>query len=328
MPLVRSARVMALTASAVISLVGVIAGAVRLMPWLLEPQVPWRVAVPFARGLAALALESALAIGWPIGWALACFGAVESGEARVLQTLGEPPLVTIKRLVPQGVAFAVALSTVAVVCASDANEPGRVVTELVVGARAACAAVREPTTYVVPFTGLTWLCAPHREPRLVGTVPGKEGGVVATAQGARISGDFRAIDLDDVRLHLPGDPPVALHAGTVTMHGMAPWAHASTLPPALRALLLAVSAWSTASVAGWGVLRRSVRGRAGAIALGAVGSLAAVGLLRSLERADASFSAFFLVPFAAFGCAGAVGWLLSRSVHRRPFFKPSARAER
>ena len=316
-PLVRSARALALAASSVIALVGVVAGAVRLLPWLLEPQVPWRVAVPFARGLAALAFESALAVGWPIGWALACFRAVENGEARVLQALGEPPARTIRRLAPQGAAFAIALSTVAVVCASDANAPGRVVTELVVGARAACAAVRTPTTYIVPFTGMTWLCPPDREPRLVGTVPGKKGGVVATARGARISGDFRAIELDDARVHLPGDPPVALHAGTITMHGMAPWAHASTLPPPLRAFLLALSAWSAASVAAWGVLRGAVRARVGAIALGMVGPLAALGLLRTLERADASFSAFLLVPFVACGCAVACGGLLSRLNRRR-----------
>jgi hypothetical protein len=311
-PLVRTARLLALTASAAIAIVGALAGAVRLLPWLLEPQVPWRVAVPFARGLAALALESALAVGWPIGWALACVRAVESGEARVLQTLGEPPAATIKRLGLQGAALGLALATVAVVCASDANAPGRVVTELVVRARAACALARGPATYVVPFTGMTWLCAPDREPRLVGTLPGRKGAAVATASGARISGDFRAIELDDARVQLLGDPPISVHAGTVAMHGMAPWAHASTLPPVQRAILVALSAWSAASVAAWGILRRAVRGRGRAIVLGAAGPLAALGVLRSLERADAPPALFFLAPLVASGCAAALSWLLSR----------------
>lgn len=316
-PLVRSALALALVASAAIALVGVLAGAVRILPWLLEPRVPWPVAAPFARGLAALALESALAVGWPVGWCLACFRAIENGEARVLQTLGEAPGRTIRRLAPQGAALALALATAAVVCGSDANAPGRVATELLLGARAACAAARTPLTYVVPFTGMTWLCAPDREPRLVGTVPGKKGDVVATARGARISGDFRAIELDDARVHLAGNPPFAVHARTVTMHGMAPWAHASTLPPALRAALLALSAWSAGSLAAWGVLRRVVRGRAGAIALGAAGPLAALGLLRNLERADAPSGAFLLVPLAACGCAAVASWVLARVSRQR-----------
>ncbi|HEY5241342.1 MAG TPA: hypothetical protein VIJ22_07750, partial [Polyangiaceae bacterium] len=67
----RGARNTALVASGAIALVGVVAGAVRLMPWLLDPAVPWRVAAPFARGLAAVAFEAALLVGWPVGWALA-----------------------------------------------------------------------------------------------------------------------------------------------------------------------------------------------------------------------------------------------------------------
>jgi hypothetical protein len=60
------------------------------------------------------------------------------------------------------------------------------------------------------------------------------------------------------------------------------------------------------------VLRRAVRARAGAIVLGAAGPLAALALLRSLERADAPPGAFFLVPVAAIGCAAIVGWGLAR----------------
>lgn len=308
----RSALARAVFASAVIALAGAMAGAVRLLPWLLDPRVPWPVAAPFARGLAALALESALAVGWPIGWCLACFRAIERGEGRVFQTLGEAPARTIKRLAPQGAGLALALATVSFVCANDANAPGRVATELLLGARAACGAARSPMTYVVPFTGMTWLCAPDREPRLAGTVPGRQGGAAATARGARVSGDFRAIELDDARIYVPGRPPLAVHARTVTLHGMAPWAHASTLRPALRAALLALSAWSTAFFAAWGVLRGVVRARAGAIALGAAGPLAALGLLRHLERTDAPPGAFVFVPLAA--CAGAVvvSWSLGK----------------
>jgi hypothetical protein len=319
LPLVRSARVSALVSSLVIALMGAVGGAVRLLPWLLDPGVARSAVAPFARGLLAVTLEAALVIGWPIGWALACFRAVESGEALVLQSLGERPFETVRRLGPQGGALALVLALAALVCGSDANAPGRVANELVAAARTSCAKVEAPLTFVVPFTKLTWLCAPDREPRLVGALPGAMGAVAMTARGAHISGDFRAIELDDARVTLPigaelepRSPGMALHVRTLTMHGMAPWAQASTLAPALRSLLLAVSAWSTASVAAYGVLRRSVGARSGAILLGACGPLTALGVLRWLERSGAHSLAFVLVPMCAGFCAAATAALLWR----------------
>jgi hypothetical protein len=296
-------------ASAGIALAGTVAGAVRLLPWLLDPGVPWRVAAPFARGLAAVALEAALLIGWPIGWAVASFRFVESGEERVLLTLGERPEQTvIKRLAPQGAVLALALAAVALVYGSDANAPGRVVTELIAQARHACTTAPAPLTYSVPFTGLTWLCAPGREPRLVGTAPGGLSGALVSARSARIAGDFRALDLDDARILLPGESPVSAHVAELTMHGMAPWARASTLPAALRAPLLALAAWASGSLAAYAVLRRAARTRLGVLFLGAAGPLGALGLLRLFERAGAPAAAFLLLPVAACAaCALAAG---------------------
>ncbi len=321
LPLPRLARTSALLASLAIALVGVVAGAVRLLPWLLDPTVPWRVAAPFARGLGSVAVEAALLVGWPVGWALACCRFVESGEARVLLTLGESPASTVRRLAPQGAVLAIALGAVALVYGSDASAPGRVATELVAQARAACAQVQAPTTYAIPFTDMTWLCAPDRDPRLVGTAPGGLAGAVLTARDARIAGDFRAIDLDGAEVLLePRQPGAGAGRGTIvnvrvealSLHGMAPWASASSLPAWLRALLLAITAWSVASLAAYGVLRRATRSRLGAVAVGAVGPLAALGLIRLLERADARPSWFVLVPPAAALMCMVMTALLSR----------------
>jgi len=297
--LLRGARNSALIASAAIALVGVVAGAVRLMPWLLDPAVPWRVAAPFARGLAAVAFEAALLVGWPVGWALAACRFVEAGEARVLLTLGERPARTAWRLAPQGLALGVVLAGVALVYGSDASAPGRVATELVGQARVSCVHATTPTTYAIPFTDLTWLCAPDRAPRLVGQAPGAMRGAVLTASDARIAGDFRGVELDDARVLLAGDPPVAVHVASLSMRGMSPWAQASSLPPAWRALLLALTAWSAALLAAYVVLRGGIRTRAAAIVLGAGGPLGALGLLRLLERADARPAFFALLPLAA-----------------------------
>ena len=126
-----ASRNAALVAASILALVGLLAGAVRVLPWLLAPGVPWRVAEPFARGLAAVSFEAALLVGWPIGWALACFRFVEGGEARVLQTLGQGPHETVARLMPRGAPLALALAGVALVYGGDASAPGRVATDLV-----------------------------------------------------------------------------------------------------------------------------------------------------------------------------------------------------
>lgn len=317
LPLPRLARTSALLASLAIALVGVVAGAVRLLPWLLDPAVPWRVAAPFARGLGSVAVEAALLVGWPVGWALACCRFVESGEARVLLTLGESPASTVRRLAPQGAVLALALSAVALVYGSDANAPGRVATELVAQSRAACAQVEVPKTYVIPFTDMTWLCAPGRAPRLVGSAPGGLAGAVLTARDASIAGDFRAIELTGAQVLLAPRQPgaatsVEVRAEKLSLHGMAPWAGASSLPAWLRAVLLALTAASVASLAAYGVLRRATRSRLGAFVLGAAGPLVALGLIRLLERADARPAAFALVPVAgALACMGMTA-LLSR----------------
>ncbi|HLK41304.1 MAG TPA: hypothetical protein VKU41_31350 [Polyangiaceae bacterium] len=308
----RAARGTAVVACGAIGLAGVFAGAVRVLPWLLDPAVPWRVAAPFARGLGAVALEAALVVGWPVGWALAVLRLVESGEARVLQALGERPGRTLYRLGPQGAAMALALAGVSLVYGADASAPGRVATDLLVRARKSCAAAREPKTYVVPFTEMTWLCAPGREPRLVGSAPGALASTLLTAGSARIAGDFREVDLDDARVLLPGPPPAEVHVGSLVLRGMAPWAHASTLGAPLRSLVLVLAAWLSAHLGALSVLRRAARTPLGVLLIGAAGPLASLGLMRVLERLDSGRASFLLVPLVGAACTSGVAVALSR----------------
>ncbi len=320
----RSAWRSAVVACASVAAAGLLAGAVRLLPWLLDPAVPWSVAAPFARALMAVALEAAVLVGWPVGWALGAFRCVESGEARVLLTLGERPEATILRLARQGTVFAALLAAGSRVYGSDAGAPGRVATELVAQARIPCAEARSPKTYAIPFTEMTWLCAPGREPRLVGSAPGAMSGAFLTARGARIAGDFRAIALDDARLLLPTRPPISIHVASLSLHGIAPWARASSIPAGLRAVALVVAAAGSAGLAAFAVLLRAVRGRLGAGALGAVGPVVALGVLRALERrsyfSDARSLLVVLVPLAALASCAAAAALpaaLSRLRHKR-----------
>ena len=180
-------------------------------------------------------------------------------------------------------------------------------------------------TYSIPFTDMTWLCAPDREPRLVGSAPGVMSSVMLTAKDARIARDFRALELDDARALVdpiarggaPG-PPVVLHVAALSIHGMAPWARASTLSAPLRALVLGLTAWLCASVAAYVTLRRAGAARGHVLVLGAAGPVTSLGVLRLLETADARPVLFALVPLAGGVAALLAAALLSRlRGHRR-----------
>lgn len=306
----------AAVASLLVLLAALVGAAVRLLPWALDPSIPWATLAPFARSLLAIAIEAAILTGWPVGWAIAAARLVERGEARVLASIGERPAQTVLRLAPQAVLFVVVLAITSAALGRDAAAPGRIVGALLAEGRAACGDVQAgaggevPRTHAVPFVAATWLCAPGGA-RLVGRAP--IGGVVFTATGAHVSDDLRRIDLEDARLALPasakGEDSFAfrIHVGTLTMRGLAPWAQASSVPPWLRAIVVTFSGLAAASAAVFALLelRRRRVGTVAAVAIGASGPLAALGALRGLElripevASGAWLFAFALVPVAA-----------------------------
>ena len=167
-------------------------------------------------------------------------------------------------------------------------------------------------TYSIPFTELTWLCAPGRAPRLVGAGPGPLAGVTLSARDARVAGDFRSFELDDAQVLLPVTPPAVVQVKSLSMHGLAPFARGSTLSAPLRALIMGWTAWLSASLAAYMTLRGAARTRAHALFLGAAGPIAALGLVRLLETSNARALLFALVPVAAGAAALAAGGVASR----------------
>lgn len=298
--------------------IAVLAGSVRVLPWLLEPDVPWRVALPFARSLVAIAIEAAVMVGFPVGVALECHQFAERGEARVLSLLGERPSRTVARLAPVIALFSAVIALASAAGGLDASAPGRVATDLIEQGRASCAAATEPRSYAVPLVGATWLCGPGRTPRLYGHGPGAMSAVSFTAERAHVAGDMRRIDLDEATLMLgrEAESPRA-RLGVFTLKGLSPWASASTLTPWARAAITSSSAALAALIAAYACLRRFARPPLAALALGAVGPLAALGATRALERIDAPARSFLLVPVAATLAALALAAVLSR-VRRRP----------
>jgi hypothetical protein len=276
-------------------LIAMVAAAVRVLPWMLDPRVPWTVLAPFARSIALVGAEAALLLGGPIGWALSAAHSVETKEARVFALLGEPPWRTSLRGAPEILALAALLAIVSLAGGRDANAPGGVVTELVARGRDTCREVTSPSTQVVPFLSAEWLCAPGREPRLVANAP--IGNALVTARDATVAGDFRRIDLADARFNVGN---AQIHVGALTLRGLPPWARASALAPWLRALLMALSLVVASLASSLAISRIRLQIRFGAVAIGASGPLATLGALRYLERRDAAAIANCALPFAAF----------------------------
>ena len=254
----------------------------------LNSSISWSTLAPFARSLSVLALEAAILVGWPVGWAIATHRLVERGEATVLATLGESPTRTLRRLGRQGIVFALLLAASSAVLGREAAAPGRVVNALLSRGRAACRDASSPSTFGVPFVSATWLCAPNQAPpRIVGRAP--IGRVAFTASDARVSDDLRRIDLDDARLALPLDGASALriHVSSLRLSGLSPWTRASAVGPALRAVVVALSGVLAASSSVLALLllagKQRKQGIVVAVAIGAAGPLAALATLRATE---------------------------------------------
>ncbi len=276
------------TSVAILALLALVGASVRLLPWLLDPRVPWRLALPFGRAVASVAVEAAVLVGWPVGWALAAFVLVERGEARVLAMLGERPLRTTSRLLPMALVFGSLLGGAALAGGRDASEPGRVLGELLRAGRASCAHAGASGAVDVPLLGAAWLCEGPRDAILVGRPPlAREASSLYSAHAIDVSPDARRIEIEDA----------FLAAGSTTLHAkhalfrLPPFVRASSLPAAWRAVFLASSGAVSGFLAVWLLLaiqQRALRlWRIHALLVGAAGPVASLALLHTLERAEA-----------------------------------------
>jgi hypothetical protein len=315
----------------ILALLALAGAQVRVLPWLLDPRVPWRVAMPFSRAVASVAIEAAVLVGWPIGWALAAFVLAERGEARVLATLGERPARTTMRLLPMALVFGAVLAGASLAGGRDASEPGRVIADLLRAGRTSCAKGGKPSAIEVPLVGAVWLCDGSNDPHLVGRPPlshaSRGGSSLYSARTIDVSSDARRIDLDDAFISVAGaerDPPagVAPIASLHVKHALfrlPPFVRASSLPAPWRAAFLASAGAVSALLAVWLLLAMEQRAltlwRFHALLLGAAGPVSALALLHLLERAEAPmplrlYGALPLVAAVATLAVAVVVWSL------------------
>lgn len=303
--------------SGLVFAIAVIGVAIRVLPWWLDPSIPKEVLTPFIRSLLVLAAEVALMMGIPIGTALAMHRAVERGEARVLLLLGLSPARVLAHVVVVPLAFALVLAGASYSGGRDAQAPGKVLSNLIAKGEATCREVDSPRALAVPLVDATWLCQPAATPRLLLRAP--VGGLVVTARSLQLAGDLRSGDLDDVHLTPPG---AFVHVGSLRLRGMNPWTRASVVPPIARATLLFAAAIGSAMAGARSLLNGGLRrgaGRVGALSVGASGPLAALLLLRAVERVlpDGSFGVVAgLLLLLVFASGIVAPWLLARALAR------------
>jgi hypothetical protein len=304
----RAAKATALVALSILA-VATLAGAIRVLPWIVAPNVPLRVALPFARALFAVGLETTLLCAPPIGWALACATLVERGEARALFATGLGPARVVRATTLPALGFAALAALSALAWGTEAAAPGRLARSLVEQSRRACAGEVAPRAAYIPFVGVTWLCFEQKEPRLSGTLPG--GGGTFTAADLAISDDLRSLDFGDMRLAFGDAGDVRVTARRAHVTGLSPWGRASNLRPALRAVLLSGAGAAFAFLASLFVLSRSIANRFASLVVGAAGPAAALLAMSRLEQSDHGAWAYAWVPIAGVAALAAVAAVLA-----------------
>jgi hypothetical protein len=293
----------AIAAVAIVFVVAAGAGVVRLLPWLSSPDVPFLVALPFARALMAVAVETAVLVGLPVGSALAAAILVDRGELRALCALGARPLKVALGALPALLVCAVCCSVLGSLIDPGAGVPGRLARDLVEQGRRSCAGVTRPRTALVPMTSFSWLCFPGREPVLVGAVPKSRGRAWLSARNAVPSDDMRRMDLERLELFvLPDGKRPAFRARATRAHfqGMTPWGRPAAISTASRALVVALAASILAISLATMVFDLGLCSCIVAAVVGLVAAALSLTLLHRVEAVASGPVPYWFVPWAGF----------------------------
>jgi hypothetical protein len=292
-PLARhSVRASAVSVSVVLA-IALTAGLVRLLPWLLAPELPWRVVAPFARALGAVAFETALMVGIPAGAALGAAELVQRGEARALFALGASPLAISRGLwLPLATAAAVCVA-VTLAWQPSTDRPGLFAQALIEQAARGCDE-KGARSVGVPIVGVTWLCfGGEGRQRLAGPVPKSGGRAWYTARKLNVSDDLRVFHAESVQVGTRPDPERAhlkLRVRRADIIGMPGWGRGAPLKVRYRALFVAVWIVLLGWCAALSVLHFAF-GRAFAMVLGVAPALLALHQLHALPSGSGPLDA-------------------------------------
>lgn len=290
--IVRIFRVVAWIAT-LTSLLGIGAATVRLLPWLVAPNVPLGVCVAFFTPLVLGSIEVALFVALPLGCALASADCVQDGTSKTLCTLGVAPARQTFNFAAVGIVFACLNLLVSAQSASAANCPGALTNSLLHAA--AIDSCQTGLVAYVPVVDVSWLCI-QNTPRLVGQLPRQ--GMVWTARGASFSERLNQLELHDVHWVLRR-PAIRVRANRVLVSGFAPWLSSSSVDPWLRGLATALSSLFAACSAVWTLMRWPSASRARALFVSVVGLLPFLSFGSSMLRTMSWTALPVLLAFAA-----------------------------
>lgn len=293
---------------------GIAAGTIRLLPWLVAPGVPLRLCAPFAELLVGAALEAALLVGLPVGIGIGAALFVERGEARAFAALGLSPLVLIRSIAALGVVMVAAYTLGASLV--DPESPGVLARRLVETGKSSCRDVNGGRVDV-PLVGVSWLC--FATPRVSGRIPGVRSEAWFSATALRPDEDLGKVDLEDV--HVAGKlgnagPPVSLQASHVRIRGLSRWGHPRSFSGHLRGFLVVSSALAAALLAAWFVVRDALGAPIIAAAVAGASAASMLAVLHALDAQAASVPAYGCVPAIGAG-AIFVGFFAAKRLHWR-----------
>jgi hypothetical protein len=288
----------ALVAASVITVLAAAAGLARVLPVLLDPEVPRRAARPFLVGLIALSVEVGALVGWPLGWVEVALRSIERGEARARMSLGEAPVQRIARLWPALLILSVMTAIGSLAWGRDARAPGRVARALVEEARRACIDAKEVRVVAVPLVRASWLCRPGQPPLLAGEGAGSASAIDFVARSFEVTDDLTAVHLEGAQVLFPTETPTRLRVGKVHVIHLVPFSAPSSVPPWLRATVIVLSALISAMLAVIAVLREKLH-RVVGWAIAVAGPAATLSTLRAWERSGVGDARLFVVPLAA-----------------------------
>jgi hypothetical protein len=274
--------------------------AFRFWPRISAPGLPAALIWPFARPLAASALEVAYLIGIPVGVSLV------AARVRVSSLNQWADARAIVAVVLGSALFVFGLSSW---LDRDTDSPGRLASDLLAGGRSMCLDER-PTRIDVPMVGVTWVCEGQAAPRVEGRAPmGKTAHF--SASELTLSDDLRQLGLRDFVLDMKltsGPPKLVMRAKTATIVGLAPWGRPRKLSVWFRAVLFTMSVLCASLASVWWVARISA-GRAYAGVVGAAAALSMWWLSLELDRGPGG-AVYWLMPLIGMAAASAFGGLL------------------
>jgi len=272
--------------AAVVLAVGMGAGVVRLLPWLVSPDVPWTLAAPFAEELWRRASEAALIVGLPVGAAIAAALFVESGAARSLMALGASPSRLALSVAGIGMVFVVTGAALGF-ARFGGDAPGHFIWRLIDRGRVACERGSPKPRVDVPFVGAAWLCFAEA-PRFVGRVPGVRAELVFSALRVdenEVSGlDFRDLRIAG-RLGDTQSPEITFRAGVARVEGLAGFGGVrSRAAAAARGTVVSGIAALVAFALAWFIMRYSWARPVFAASSAAAAAIVLLLLLREIDR--------------------------------------------